>query len=177
MAANDVYKKLLMTSDSNAEYAISAGFDDYTKRIYDIACDIYDSCIKDYYSSYYPTSYKRHGDIYGFNLYRANDLYYSPDNFIVSFDSDNLLPYPGKKGSYVRKRVLDHVMSGLRGTGMRSWQTEWPMPWYTRYPNEYSEYYDWHSVESTMDDIFRDFVSNVVDDTKYLLHEFIAEYI
>ena len=176
MASNDVYRRLLLASNAEAEYAISAGFDDYTRRIYDIACDIYDSCIKDYYR-YKPESYKRHGYPQGKNLYNANGLSYSEDGFSLFFDSDELWPYYGKNGLSVREDVLDNVMSGLRGTGMRQWQTDWPMNWYTSYPNEYSEYYDWESYGSTMDEIFKDFISNVLEETKDLRDDFISRYL
>lgn len=178
MAANDVYRKLLMVSSSDAEYALTAGFDDYMERIFDIACDIYDSCIEDYYGSYPPRSYKRHGNLEGFNLYRANDLYFSYDSMKVRFDEDNLLPYYGKNGEEVRKDVLNNVMSGLRGTGgMGSRSDGWPMDWYTSYPNQYSRYHDWTSTGSTIDEIFKDFMLNILKDTEYLRDEFIDNYL
>lgn len=177
MAANDVYKKLLLASDEEAAYAISAGFDDYMSRIHSIACDIYDSCIKDYYASYQPTSYKRHGYPEGMNLYNANNISDDDGGFNISFDPNKLWPYYGKKGKIIRKKVLDNVMDGLRGTGMRKCQEEWPMDWYTSYPNEYSDYDDWESNYNTMDGIFKDFVSNVLKDTKDLRDKFISKYL
>lgn len=176
MAVNDLYRKLLMASDDEAEYAISAGFDDYAQRIYDIARDIYDSCIADYYAQYKPEKYDRHGDITGFNLYSAEDFDFSIEKMSISFDSDYLLPYKGKNRYEVREDVLDNVMAGLRGTGMRSWQ-DWPQEWYTSYPNRFSIYNDWHSTKYTIDGIFKDFVKNVADDTHDLRNRFIAQYI
>jgi hypothetical protein len=178
MAANNIYKRLLMASESEAEYAIRSGFHDYSIRLYLIANDIYNSCIEEYYSSYDPIRYKRHGKKEGFNLYRPNEIYYFDNNFEIYFNEDDLFRYYGKNGESIKKKVLDNVMSGLRGTGgMREWQTDWPRKWYTRYPNAYSEYNDWFSSEHTIDDIFKDFVKNIMSDTKDLRDEFISKYI
>lgn len=158
---------------------------EYGDILYKIADDIFESCIADFYASYPPKVYTRHGDKKGFNLYRLNDISPSENGFRLRFDENFLLKYGTKED--IREEVMDAVLSGLRGhegmnrkpvpTDDKSEADEWPMEWYTSYPNKFSEYRYWKSRYTTMDEIFHDFIQNAIDDTEYLLWRILGKYV
>ena len=147
----------------------------YAKVLYAVIDDIYDSCIKDYYAGYLPTSYTRHGNIEGKNLYNAPIV--SLENGDLFFDTDPYKLEPYSRTKELRGQVLHNVLNGLRGTGMRSWQEEWPMEWTTSYPNSYSKYNIWSSSCHTIATIVQDFENNVFDDTEDLFFECLEQLI
>ena len=138
----------------------SSAMNVYAKIISSVACDIYDSCIEDYYGGYVPTYYKRHGNIEGENLYLANNIQYSNLRLSINIDENKLKPYGGKTDK--RESVLGSVLNGLRGnTAIEGW----PMEFVTSYPNSYSTYRIWGSDAHTITGIFDDFCENVIEDT------------
>lgn len=145
---------------------------EYVDIIWNIANDIYDSCIAQYYASYTPTVYQRHGNIEGFNLYRANSFTLD-DMVLEDFDGgnpENLLKYGSKRD--IREEVLAAVLSGKRGITVRPSppaKFKWPRGWVASYPNQYSQYHYWSSRARTIEEIIADFESNIIDDTSDLL--------
>ena len=165
----------LMKLDKNKRVSVLAGgIDLYLKVLLNVANDIYSSCIADYYGGYNPKYYNRHGNIEGINLYRASNNDYSNLYLGLNIDEDKLEPYGGKTS---RSAVLGQVLSGWRGTGMRASQEEWPMPWSTSYPNNYSTYRIWYSKGSTIEEILDDFSANVTKDTSDILWQCIERQI
>lgn len=175
MTPEEVALKLIKLDKAKRSSALANGIDLYLNILFNIANDIYSSCIEDYYSGYTPTSYNRHGNIEGINLYKANSNGYSDFYLSLSIEEKKLDTYSGKRD--VRGKVLKNVMSGLRGTGLRSKQFEWPMPWSTSYPNSYSVYRIWYSKGSTIKEILDDFCANVARDTSDLLWQCIERQI
>ena len=145
----------------------------YGRILHSIADDIYKSCIEDYYNGYTPVVYTRHGNIEGINLYKARSNSLTGGRLIIDTNAGNLSPYKGN----TRDEVLFNVLNGLRGTGMRESQEEWPMNWDTCYPNSYSKYAFWYSTGRTIEDIMQDFADNALDDTEDLFWECVAELI
>ena len=152
---------------------LASGIDLYLKILLNIANDIYESCIADYYAGYSPKYYKRHGNIEGFNLYNANSNDYSNFYLGLSIEEDKLLPYSSKKGDK-RGKVLRGVLNGLRGS---SGIPGWPMGWSTSYPNGYSTYRIWYSSGTTIKEILDDFSKNVTKDTSDILWQCIERQI
>lgn len=158
---------------------------EYGKIIYNTADDILESCIAHYYASYTPTVYTRHGDKKGFNLYSINDISFHDGRFKIGLDSDLLLKYGTKED--IRENVMNTILAGKRGhegmnrrpapTDDKPEPDEWPMDWYTSYPNKFSQYNYWKSEYNTIDDIFYDFVQNVIDDTEDLLWSILNKYV
>lgn len=175
MAKDYVIETLLQMDQNQSHAIITNAWYDYVQRIGQIAEDIYDSCIEDYYGQYTPSVYTRHGNIEGFNLYSANDIMHNEHEIEVSLDPGNLLPYAGRRDK--RAKVLASVMKGLRGARSRKTPRGWPMTWYTRYPNAYSVYSDWSSTRCTMNEIFYDFMDNVLIDTEDLFWKYVERYI
>lgn len=141
-------------------------WEEYMEYLSEIASDIYDSCIKDYYNKYRPTVYDRHGHLEGRNLYQANRISFNENDIELVIDEYNLWEYKGREK---RERVLSTVMEGIRGGGARrkKWRG-WPKDWRTSYPNRFSnsKYLSvWSSSGNTMQDIFEDFKNTVVDKT------------
>ena len=160
-----------------ADKAYNEGVSMYLDVLFKIANDIYDSCIKQYYATYTPTVYTRHGNIEGFNLYYAKNI--ETDEYGITQDFDGgdayeLLKYGTKED--IRQEVLDAVMSGKRGIGKRaSGKRKWQRNWVASYPNKFSEYTDWKSNASTINEIFDDFDNNILADTKDLKMQLIKE--
>ena len=157
---------------------IKKAMDEYVDVIWELANDIYNSCITQYYATYIPTVYKRHGNIEGFNLYRANSFTLDEENMILDdFDGGNpeaLLKYGAK--SDIRDEVLAAVLSGQRGIKVRQSppaKHRWPMRWIASYPNKYSQYSYWSSGAHTIEEIIDDFETNIIDDTEDLLNKII----
>jgi hypothetical protein len=162
---------------------VAAAYDnamnEYVEIIVGIANDIYRSCIEQYYATYSPKVYRRHGRIEGFNLYRANS-FPDPEEFdgtvLNDFDGgypENLLEYGARKD--IREEVLKAVLSGKRGITPRP--SGWPKKWVASYPNEYSQFNYWRSNFHTMDDIIADFESNIIADTQELKSQLFDKYI
>lgn len=148
---------------------------EYVDIIVGIANDIYDSCIAQYYASYTPLVYKRHGDIDGFNLYRANSFELK-GTVLEEFDGgnpDNLFKYGARRD--IREDVLYAVLNGKRGITKRP--SGWPRNWTASYPNRYSQYNEWSSNYTTIEEIIADFEENIIEDTKELKSKIIDKYI
>lgn len=171
MSKQDIVLKLLQVDRGARERILNMALDKYITILYNIANDIYDSCIEDFYAGYSPRRYTRHGNIEGFNLYRANEISFDGGYFNVKIDDEDLLPY-GKKTD--KSRVLNAVMNGKRGG---SSIPGWPMKWYTSYPNRYSTQKIWQSSGRTIEDIFDDFIDNVLDDTNDIFWGIVEKYL
>jgi hypothetical protein len=159
--------------------AYDNAMNEYVDIIVRIANDIYDSCIEQYYATYKPKVYRRHRDIEGFNLYRANS-FPDPEEFngtvLNDFDGgypENLLKYGARED--IREEVLKAVLSGKRGITPRP--SGWPKNWIASYPNEYSQYNYWSSNFHTMNEIIADFEANIIEDTKKLKSKLFDKYI
>jgi len=158
-----------------------SAMNEYADILAGIANDIYDSCINQYYASYTPKVYKRHGKIEGFNLYRANGFMVDNNGVISDFDGGNpdaLLKYGAKRD--IRAEILEAVLSGKRGITSRPSppaENKWPMSWIASYPNEYSQYHYWSSHYHTMEEIIADFENNILDDTRDLKKKLIHKHI
>lgn len=181
--------------ESQIREAIEGAMEEYVNIIWKTANDIYNSCIKQYYASYTPIVYKRHGNIKGSNLYRANsftlggmtldemnnagieNLLELDDLVLDDFNDgspEKLLKYGSKRD--IRSEVLAAVLSGQRGITVRRSPRAanvWPMSWTTSYPNSYSQYNYWSSGAHTIEEIIDDFEANVIDDTSDLLDKLI----
>lgn len=188
---------------SDIRDAVMDAIEEYAEIVWKTANDIYRSCIEDYYASYKPTVYKRHGFKEGKNLYQANgftlngmsfdDLEASEINIETLFQSSGELILDDFNGGNpealwryktkedIRAEVLKNVLSGQRGRKRRKPRAtitnpepeEWPRPWITSYPNKYSQYNYWNSAENTIQGIIDDFEANVFDDTEDLLYRII----
>ena len=171
MSVESTLFALVQMDESKIVSVLRSAIKVYGKILYAVADDIYNSCIEDYYNGYTPSSYTRHGNIEGFNLYSAADNSLTGGRLIIDTDAKKLLPYKGKS----RDRVLSNVINGLRGTGMRKSQQDWPMNWSTSYPNSYSRYNFWYSSGDTIEDIMQDFADNVLDDTEDVFWECVEQ--
>ena len=175
MSIESIALTLFQMDDSKIAYIVKCAMRAWAKTLYAVVDDIYDSCIKDYYAGYTPTSYTRHGNIEGYNLYDAPVTSLTSGELLFDEDPYQLEPY-GKTREY-RPKVLHNVLNGLRGTGMRSTQEDWPMEWHTKYPNHFSKYNIWTSSGHTIKEIIRDFEDNVLDDTEDLFWGFVEQLI
>ena len=167
MSVDSTLFSLIQMDDSKIVSILRSAIKVYGKMLYEVANDIYHSCIEDYYNGYTPSSYTRHGNIEGFNLYLATNNSLSGGRLIIDTNASNLKSYKGCS----RDKVLSNVLNGLRGTGLRKSQYEWPMNWSTSYPNSYSTYTFWYSRGDTIEEIMQDFVDNVLDDTEDIFWE------
>ena len=178
MAGESIWTSLILMDEAKADAILEEAFKRYFNTLSDIAADIYDSCIEDYYAQYEPVKYTRHGNINGFNLYNAKAIWFDEESYNLSlnFDPNELLPYyDGKKGREKRSKVLKSVMAGLRGTKSSKTPPGWPQQWRTCYPNQYSQYSLWSSTGRTMNAIYADFMDNVREDTKDILNNCIKK--
>ena len=174
MNSNGLWYELMALSDSKLNSIINSALDEYYRLLANIGMDIYDSCIKDFYSQYSPKVYKRHGHLVGKNLYSANEIFYDGDTVNMVLDEWNLLPY-GKHDK--RDIVFEFVLAGLRG-GPLPRRPDFPMDWYTSYPNAYSRYRNiWQSSEIILVNILDDFCANVINDTLPIVINNIAKKI
>lgn len=179
------YDKLTMNQ------IIEQAVDEYGYKLSNIAIDIYDSCIAQFYDQYEPRIYDRHGDKSGFNLYSAQNMGYGNLIIDMSLTPENLLPYYSmrrlKTGEYVpgklvspdrRAKVLASVMKGIRAPKTkRSRKANFPEKWTASYPNEYSQYKEWQSKFHTIDAILDDFCENIVNDTIDIFWNILSSYI
>lgn len=174
MGSNGLWSELLQLNDSKLKSIINSALNEYYQLLADIGMDIYDSCIKDFYNQYSPRVYKRHGVLAGYNLYRANQISYNGETVNVLLDEYNLLEY-GKHDK--REEVFAFVLAGLRG-GPLPKNPDFPMDWYTSYPNAYSRYGNiWQSSEIILQDILDDFCQNIINDTLHIAINNIAKQI
>jgi hypothetical protein len=174
MSSKGLWYELMALSDSKLNSIINSALDEYYRLLANVGMDIYDSCIKDFYSQYNPKVYKRHNYLAGKNLYSANEIFYDGDTVNMVLDEWNLLPY-GKHDK--RDIVFEFVLAGLRG-GPLPRRPDFPMDWYTSYPNEYSRYRNvWQSSEIILVNILDDFCANVVNDTLPIVVNNIAKKI
>ena len=173
MSVDSTLFALIQMDDSKIISILRSAVRAYGRILHEVANDIYNSCIEDYYNGYTPLVYTRHGNIEGFNLYRAGSNSLTGGRLIIDTDAGKLLPYKGNS----RDEVLFNVLNGLRGTGMRESQEDWPMNWSTSYPNSYSRYSFWYSGGDTIEDIMQDFADNILDDTEDVFWECVAELI
>ena len=134
MSKDSLWTRLMLAKESKQRTAINTAIQQYFTLLADVASDIYDSCIKDFYKQYSPTVYKRHGKIAGDNLYNANRVSFDGDTLRFLIDEDYLSPY-GKDDK--RDIVLEFVLAGLRG-GPLPKRPDWPMEWFTSYPNAFT---------------------------------------
>lgn len=172
MSKDGLWTRLMLASESKQRAVINRAINQYFTLLSNIAADIYDSCIKDFYKQYTPTVYKRHGDLAGFNLYNANQVSFDGNVLRFLIDEDYLLPY-GKHDK--RDIVLSFVLAGLRG-GPLPKRPDWPMDWYTSYPNAHSKYHHiWSSSSVVLEDILDDFIDNVVDDTQHIFISYVEK--
>lgn len=178
MTDNDMMEILLFMDATKRREIIEEASKVYMNNLSNIASDIYDSCIEDYYAQYTPIKYSRHGNIVGFNLYRANNIDFDEAsyNLDIDFDPNKLLGYyDGKRNREKRDKVLNSVMAGLRGTKSSKTPPGWPQTWSTSYPNRYSKYSMWKSNGTTMNEIFKNFMNNVMKDTIDLFYNHIKK--
>lgn len=167
---------LNMNAAQRAKVFKNAVFE-YGEILSSIYNDIYESCIKVYYSSYEPSVYKRHGDLAGFNLYSG--FYSGVHNLRVDaqYDSGNLLPYGRGVSS---EQVLNAVVNGQRGVKHRvvpRTGSVWPKSWAVSYPNQYSQYGIWQSSGDTIESILDDFDENGVAATSEIFWSLVAQNI
>lgn len=149
----------------------------YTELINNIAHDIYQSCIQDFYSQYNPVKYKRHGYPEGKNLYQADAIEITESALKIKTAAKQLWEYGGRNDK--RDKVLTAVMSGKRGSQSKKTPPGWPMKWTTTYPNDFSDYFQWDGLQNptTMKEIMDYFVDNVLEETKYIYWEILDELI
>lgn len=173
MSVESTLTTLIQMDDSKIVSILRSAIKIYGKILHSVANDIYNSCIEDYYNGYTPIVYKRHGDIEGVNLYKARNNSLAGGRLIIDTNAGKLSPYKGN----TRDEVLFNVLNGLRGTGMRASQEEWPMNWDTSYPNSYSAYAFWYSSGRTIEAIMQDFADNILNDTEDLFWDCVAQLI
>jgi hypothetical protein len=159
MTPTQIAFKLIKIDKNKRTSILANAIDLYLKVLLNIANDIYESCIAEYYGGYSPKYYNRHGNIEGFNLYKASDNDYSNFYLGLSIEEDKLLPYSGKGDK--RGKVLRGVLNGLRGGPNIP---GWPIEWSSNYPNNYSAYRIWYSSGSTIKEILDDFSKNAMKD-------------
>ena len=190
VAKEDILLELIQYDKKTMNSILGSAVNDYAAILTEIAKDIYDSCIKQFYDSYTPKIYNRHGDITGFNLYSANSIGYSNLIIDLSFEPENLLPYYKMKKvledeydmdefdtTDKRTEVLTSVMTGIRARKSPRTPPWFPMTWRASYPNSHSRYSEWSSGCKTMNAIFDDFCVNVVNDTSYIFWNLLSRYV
>lgn len=162
MTKKEIVLRLATMDDKRMCSIIYKAVEAYFQVLLDIANDIYNSCIADYYGGYNPKYYTRHGNIEGWNLYNANDNGILDGELYFITDASKLEPY--KYGD--ADDVLGMVENGFRGgPGIEGW----PKKWSASYPNDYSMYHVWYSTGNTIEKITDDFKQNGIRDTRDLL--------
>lgn len=162
MTKKEIVLRLSTMDDGQMCAIVYKAVEVYFQLLLDIANDIYDSCIADYYGGYTPKYYNRHGNIEGWNLYNANSNGIFGGELRFKTDASKLEPYKG--GS--EDDVLGMVENGFRGgPGIDGW----PKKWSTSYPNDHSAYHVWYSSGNTIEKITSDFQKNGIRETRELL--------
>ena len=177
----EIYTLWVSGEKSHVANVLTEADDKIDELIFEIAKDIYRSCIKDYYAQYPEAGktmvYDRHGDKRGFNLYSAARDFTINDYEIAvgndELDASNLLPYKGRRGRQKRYHVLRGVIKGFRGSkGVPGF----PMDFVTSYPNEYSIYDGyWRSSQHTIYDIFDEFEETIDDELDYIYWDYLED--
>ena len=177
MSFDSTIEKLLYMDKTERRSIIQRAWNNYTKLISEIAHDIYESCIQDFYDQYDPVVYKRHGYPEGKNLYQADAIQWTESELKIKLAADQLWKYGGKKDK--RSKVLQAVINGKRGSQSRKTPAGWPQKWVTTYPNDFSDYFQWDGVQepTTMKEIMDYFAENVVEDTEDIFWEYLDELI
>ena len=177
MSMDSTIEKLLFMDKAERRSVVRKAWNNYTKLISDIAHDIYESCIRDFYSQYDPIKYKRHGYPEGKNLYQADAVEWTESELRIKTAADQLWKYGGKKDK--RSKVLEAVMNGKRGSQSKKTPPGWPMKWDTTYPNDFSNFFQWDGIQNptTMKEIMDYFVDNVIEETEYIFWEYLDELI
>ncbi len=173
--ARSTYLALCDLERSKREAIIKNAVLEYADILAAIYNDIYESCIKVFYSTYTPKRYKRHGDITGFNLYSAFASEVTDMRLDAMYLPDELLAYRGVS----REDVLNAVVRGQRGTTVRNTPESgmWPKLWVTKYPNAYSRYSIWKSDYVGIEDILTDFDETGAEQTAGLFWDIVAKYL
>lgn len=177
MSIDSTIEKLLFMDKDERRSVIKKAWNNYTKLISEIAHDIYESCIQDFYSQYDPIKYKRHGYPEGKNLYQADAIEWTESELRIKTAADQLWKYGGKRDK--RGKVLEAVINGKRGSQSKKTPAGWPMKWTTTYPNDFSDYFQWDGLQNptTMKEIMDYFVDNVIEETEYVFWEFLDEVV
>ena len=177
MSMESTIRKLLSMDENEIRRVMKRAWKNYTELINNIAHDIYQSCIQDFYSQYNPVKYKRHGYPEGKNLYQADAIEITESALKIKTAAKQLWEYGGRNDK--RDKVLTAVMSGKRGSQSKKTPPGWPMKWTTTYPNDFSDYFQWDGLQNptTMKEIMDYFVDNVLEETKYIYWEILDELI
>lgn len=174
MEPTSVLLALCNLNGNKRKNVIIRAVSEYANILSEIYNDIYESCVKVYYSSYKPVRYKRHGDITGFNLYSA---FYSEVHDVrldAMYQPENLLPYK----IVSREDVLNAVINGQRGLEHRTTKHgTWPQSWSAKYPNAFSQYSIWQSSGDTIEAILDDFDQNGLEATMHIYWELLSSYV
>lgn len=169
-----IFAALCSLPKNKMETAIYKAVDEYAMFIADIYNDIYESCIKVFYSSYTPKKYTRHGDIVGFNLYSGFASQVMDAKIEAQYLAGDLLSYRGIS----KEEVLHNVVNGQRGSKARdSVDGPWPRSWDTKYPNAYSKHSIWKSKAGTIEEILEDFDNTGGEGTANIFWEILEKYI
>lgn len=177
MSKQSTIEKLLFMDKAEIRSVMKKAWKQYTELISDIAHDIYESCVQDFYSQYDPIKYTRHGYPEGKNLYQADAIELTESTMRIRFAAEQLWKYDGKKDK--RSKVLQAVINGKRGSKSSKTPAGWPMKWETTYPNDFSEFFQWDAADdlTTIKEIMDYFIDNVLEDTQEIYWEYLDELI
>ena len=174
MNPSDVFAAFCSIPESKRKSALESAVREYALLLSEIYNDIYESCIKVFYSSYKPEKYKRHGDIVGFNLYSGFYSQVGDLRIEAMYVANEMLSYRGIS----REEVLNNVVNGQRGSKARDAKDgPWPRNWSTSYPNTYSKYSIWESSADTIETILDDFDNTAGEQTANIFWEILSKYI
>ena len=172
MTKKEIVSALLRMNENKRATVFRKAVEAYFYILLDVANDIYNSCIEDYYSGYTPKYYGRHGNIEGFNLYQANANGLPGGRLCIRTDASKLEPYRGGNAD----DILSGVENGKRGSSNMN-KKGWPKKWHTSYPNSFSEYHIWYSKGNTIESIMEDFENSGISGTNDVLWKCIEKYI
>ena len=177
MSVDSTIEALLFMDKAKRAQIMRVAWNKYTKLLADIAHDIYSSCIQDFYIQYDPVKYDRHGYPEGKNLYQADATEWTESELKIKTAANQLWKYSGKKDK--RSEVLEAVMNGKRGSQSSKTPPGWPQKWFTTYPNDFSNLFQWDGVQypTTMKEIMNYFADNVMEETEYMFWEYLDELV
>lgn len=177
MTIDSTIERLLWMQADDRASIIKTAWNNYTRFLSEVARDIYHSCIQDFYAQYDPIRYKRHGYPEGKNLYQAEDIEWTESTLAIRTAANKLWKYHGKRDK--RGKVLTSVIRGYRGSSSKISGSDWPQPWYTSYPNDYSMYFEWDGIDGpvTMKDVMDYFTEHVLEETEDVFWEYVSELI
>ena len=129
-AKEDAQQQFIKDFTDNAISQWSKAINYTYRKLYDEAKKMYDSYIDQYYK-YKTKSYIRHGEsrpgtMRGINLYRGQQIKFSPGlvpTLDIHFSGEDMENY-GLKGDSPDE-VLSMVMRGIRGVPSRGWWETW----------------------------------------------------